>query len=129
MSSIRPIETERAPQPGGHYAQGVVWDGLLFISGQLPLAPGSGQPVTGAIEEQAEQALSNLKTIIEAAGSRIDCVLKTTVYITDVSLWGRVDAVYSRFFGAHRPARSIVPVAALHHDCLIEIEAIAALDA
>ena len=128
------ILTENAPAPGGHYSQAVVHAGLVYVSGMLPLNPGSmpldpisGQPVTGEIEAQAERALENLKAVLEAAGSGLDCVLKVTVYVSDMALWGRVNAVYARYFGEHKPARTVAPVNALHYGCLVEMDAIAYL--
>ena len=108
----------------------LVHNGLVFVSGQLPINPQSDKnkvdPI-GTIEEQAEQALSNVRAILQAAGSGLDCVLKTTVYVSDISLWGRVNAVYARFFGEHRPARAVVPTRELHYGFQIEIEAIATI--
>jgi 2-iminobutanoate/2-iminopropanoate deaminase len=119
------ILTPNAPPPAGHYAQAVVHNGLVFVSGQLPIDPQSGEKTLGTIEQQAEQALSNVRAILQAAGSDLDCVLKTTVYISDIALWGRVNAVYARFFGDHRPARAVVPTRELHYGFQIEIEAVA----
>jgi len=121
------ILTENAPAPRGHYSQAVVHARLVYVSGTLPLDPASGQPVTGEIEAQAGRALENLQAILEAAGSGLDCVLKVTVYVSDVTLWARVNAVYARYFGEHKPARTVAPVNALHYGCLVEIDAIACL--
>jgi 2-iminobutanoate/2-iminopropanoate deaminase len=101
-------------------------DGLVYVAGQLPIAP-DGERCTGDIEEQADQVLRNLSAILEAAGSGLDRVIKTTVYVSDISLWGRVNDVYSRHFGDHRPARAVVPTRELHHGFLVEIEAVAAV--
>jgi 2-iminobutanoate/2-iminopropanoate deaminase len=125
---MREITTPDAPQPAGHYAQAIVHDGLVFVSGQLPIDPRSGDKRAGSIEEQTEQALRNVAAILKAAGSGLDRVLKTTVYISDVALWDRVDAVYARAFGAHRPARAVVPTKRLHFGFQIEIEAVAIVD-
>lgn len=122
------ITTEEAPAPAGHYSQAVAHNGLLYVSGQLPVIPGTKEKKIGTIEEQAHQALGNLKAIVEAAGSTMKRVIKTTVYISDVALWGRVDAIYSEFFPDHKPARAIVPTRELHFGYQIEVEAIAALD-
>ena len=124
---MKPIQTPNAPQPAGHYAQAIVHDGLVYVSGQLPIDPQTGERCTGSIEEQAERALRNVAAILEAAGSRTDRVLKTTVYVSDIRLWGRVNAVYAAFFGDHRPARAVVPTRELHYGLLVEIEAVAAL--
>jgi len=122
------ISTPNAPKPAGHYSQAIVHNNLVYVSGQLPIDPESGEKRIGSIEEQTEQALKNLSEILEAAGSSLNQVIKTTVYISDIELWDRVNAVYARFFGEHRPARAVVPTRNLHFGFQIEIEAIAALD-
>jgi 2-iminobutanoate/2-iminopropanoate deaminase len=124
---VREIRTPDAPQPAGHYAQAIVHDGLIYVSGQLPIEPMTGQRRLGSIEEQTEQALKNLSAILVAAGSDMAHVLKTTVYVSDIALWDRVNAVYARFFGDHRPARAVVPTRNLHFGFQIEIEAVAAV--
>ncbi|MCZ6835860.1 MAG: Rid family detoxifying hydrolase [Planctomycetota bacterium] len=122
------VITDQAPTPGGHYSQAVVHQGLVYVSGQLPIDPETGQSVTeGDIEQQGLMALTNVTSILEAAGSRLDLTLKVSVYISDISLWGRFNKVYAEFFGAHRPARVVIPTRDLHHGVLIEIDAIAAL--
>ena len=121
------VSTDAAPTPAGHYAQAVVHAGLVYVSGQLPTVPETGEKLTGPIEEQTRRALSNLKAILEAAGSGIDRVLKVTVYVSDMALWPGVDAAYADFFGDHRPARAVVPTRDLHHGVQVEVEAIAAL--
>ena len=123
------ISTPNAPEPAGHYAQAIVHDGLVFVSGQLPIDPRTGEKRIGTIEEQTEQALANVAAILCAAGSDLDRVLKVTVYIADISLWGRVNAVYARAFGEHRPARAVVPTRDLHYGFQIEVEAIAYVEA
>lgn len=122
-----PIEfilTPNASPPGGHYSQATVFENLIFTAGQLAITT-SGEKLNGPIEEQTLQALKNVQAILEAAGSDINHVLKTTVFVADISLWGKVNQVYSEFFGKHKPARSIVPTKELNHGFLIEIEAIA----
>ena len=121
------IETPKAPRPAGHYSQAVIHQGLVYVSGQLPIDPKTGEKRIGSIEEQALQALNNVKAILEAAGSDLVCVLKTTVYISDIGLWDRVNAVYATVFGDHRPARAVVPTRELHFGFQVEIEAVAAL--
>ena len=124
---IQPISTEGAPRPAGHYSQALVHDGLVYVAGQLPVDPASGAIVGGAVEAQAERVLANLAAILEAAGSDLDRVLRVTVYIADIGLWGRFNQVYAGVFGDHRPARTVVPVPTLHHGVLVEIDAIAAV--
>jgi 2-iminobutanoate/2-iminopropanoate deaminase len=120
------ISTKKAPEPAGHYSQAIVHNDLVFVSGQLPVDPVSGERICTSIEEQTLQVLDNLEAILKAAGSSRDRVLKVTVYISDISLWGRVNAVYSQFFKDHRPARAVVPTKELHYGFQVEMEAIAA---
>lgn len=120
------ISTQNAPKPSGHYSQAIVHNNIVYVSGQLPIDPKTGEKRISSIEEQTEQALKNLSEILKAAGCNINQVIKTTVYISDIELWDRVNAVYSRFFGEHRPARAVVPTRNLHFGFQIEIEAIAA---
>lgn len=121
------IRTNSAPSPGGHYSQAIVHNGLIFVSGQLAIDPSTGEKFTGAIEQQTEMTLRNLEAILHAAGSDLNHVLKTTVFVADIGLWGKVNEVYSHIFGEHRPARSVVPTKDLHYGFLIEVEAIAAV--
>jgi 2-iminobutanoate/2-iminopropanoate deaminase len=125
---IRTIQTEKAPIPAGHYSQAVVYNGLVFVAGQLAIDPQTGERKLGSIEEQTEQALRNVSEILKAAGSNMKLVLKMTLFVTDIDLWERVNEVYSRVMGEHRPARAVIPTRDLHHGFLIEIEAIAATD-
>lgn len=122
---MKTISTSAAPTPAGHYSQAVVHGDTVYVSGQLPVDPNTGEKCTGTIEQQTEQALRNLAEILNAAGSGIERVIKTTVYISDIELWSRVNAVYAEFFGDHRPARAVVPTRDLHFGFKIEIEAIA----
>jgi len=121
------VRTDKAPQPAGHYAEAVVHNELVYVSGQLPIDPETGEKRINSIEEQTEQALKNVAAILHAAGSDIHKVLKTTVYISDIELWGRMNEVYGKFFGEHTPARAAVPSRELHFGFQVEIEAIAAL--
>lgn len=124
---MREVSTVEAPAPAGHYAQAIVHGDLVYVAGQLPIDARSGERRVGTIEEQTERALCNVAAILDAAGSGLDRVLKVTVYVADISLWDRVNAVYARIFGAHRPARAVVPTRALHYGFQIEIDAIAAV--
>jgi reactive intermediate/imine deaminase len=124
---IESVLTPNAPQPGGHYSQAIVHNGLVYVAGQLPIDPATGEKKLGSIEEQTEQTLSNIRAILQAAGSDLDSVVKMTVYISDIDLWGKVNEVYARMLGDHRPARAVVPVKDLHYGFQIEIEAIAAV--
>jgi 2-iminobutanoate/2-iminopropanoate deaminase len=124
MKTVQPADQ---PQPKGHYSPGIVHDGLVYVSGQLPMDLTTRAPFTGAIEEQTELALRNVEAVLKAAGSDLDHVLQMTIYVSDMELWGKVNATYARVMGDHRPARAIVPVKDLHFDTKIEIQAIAAV--
>lgn len=124
---MKTISTPDGPAPAGHYSQAMVHAGLVFVSGQLAIEAGSGRRMAGTVEEQTRIALENVAAILQAAGSDIDRVLKTTIYISDIEHWGKVNGVYAEFFGSHRPARTVVPTRDLRHGLLVEIEAIAAL--
>ena len=125
---MKKIETSNAPTSAGHYSQAVVHNGIVYVSGQLSIDPITGEKRTGTIEEQTRQVIENLRGILIAAGSGLDRVLKTTVYIADIKLWDRVDKVYGEAFGEHKPARALVPTRELHYGFLIEIEAVATCD-
>jgi 2-iminobutanoate/2-iminopropanoate deaminase len=125
---IETIQTEQAPRPAGHYSQAAVYNGLVFVAGQLSIDPQTGEKKLGSIEEQTEQALSNVAAILKAANSDISRVLKMTVYVADINLWSAVNAVYTKFMGEHRPARAVIPTGELHYGFLIEIDAIAAIN-
>ena len=125
---MKKIQTDKAPVPAGHYSQAIVHNGLVYISGQLPIDPLTGEKKTGPVEDQTGQVLKNLSAILEASGSSLARVLKVTIYISDISLWEKVNEVYSQFFGDHLPARAVVPTRDLHFGFKIELEAIAAVD-
>ena len=122
---IVPIHTPNAAAPGGHYSQAVRHQGLLWVSGQLPVRADGSHSVTEPFEVQASIALSNLMAILEKAGSGVDDLLKVTVYIVGIEHWPAFDQLYTRCLGQHRPARAVVPVPVLHHGYLLEIEAVA----
>ena len=123
--SHRRIATNGAPAAVGPYSQGIEAGSLVFCSGQIGMDPGSGQLVEG-LEAQAERALANLRAVLDAAGLDMADVVKTTVFLTDMSTFDALNAVYARHFGDPPPARSTVAVAALPRGALLEIEAIAA---
>lgn len=124
---IEQVLTDAAPRPGGHYSQAVVHNGLVFVAGQLAIKP-NGERVLDSIEAQTEQAMANVAAILRGAGSDLSRLLKVTIYVSDIELWGAVNQVYARLMGDHRPARAVVPVKELHFGFQIEIEAIAALN-
>lgn len=121
------IQTLTAPAPGGHYSQAVVHNGLVFLSGILPIAPDGQKLIEATIAEQTTQILANLDAILQAAGSSREQVLKVSVFIADINAWSIVNQLYAQFFGEHRPARSVVPCSVLHYGFGIELEAIAAV--
>ncbi|MDN5292921.1 MAG: 2-iminobutanoate/2-iminopropanoate deaminase [Eubacteriales bacterium] len=119
------IETEKAPAAIGPYSQAVRVGSFIFTSGQIPLDPATGQVVEGDIKAQAERALENLKALLEAAGSGLAKVVKTTVFLQNMDDFAAFNEVYSRYFADHRPARSLVAAARLPRGVLVEVEAIA----
>lgn len=123
---IKRIETKHAPAAGGHYSQAVVHNGLVFVLGQLSIDPQTGEKKLGSIEEQTEQVLKKVAEVLKAANSDLSRVLKMTLYISDIELWARVNEVYARVMGEHRPARAVIPTGKLHYGFLIEVEAVAA---
>ena len=122
------IETNNAPDPGGHYSQGVLAAGLVFVSGQLPITQDGRKLKDAPISEQVNQCLSNVVAIVESAGGSKQSIAKTTIYVADMDLWKQVDKAYTVFFGVHKPARAVVPTPPLPFGFLVEIEAIAAID-
>lgn len=123
---INKIQPADQPEPKGHYSPGVEHNGLIYVSGQLPMTPDTREPFTGPIEEQTELALRNVEAVLHAGGSDLQHVLQFTIYVSDIELWGGVNETYARILGNHRPARAIVPVKDLHFGTKIEIQAIAA---
>jgi 2-iminobutanoate/2-iminopropanoate deaminase len=121
------VSTAGAPRAIGPYSQAVSANGFIFTAGQVALDPATGELVPGGIAEQTARALENLRAVLAAAGSSLSQVVKTTVFLVDMSDFGAMNEVYGRFFGEHRPARSTVAVAALPRGAQVEIEVIAAL--
>jgi len=122
------IPPSKSSNPG-HYTPGVISNGMLYISGQLSVDTDTGKVVEGDITVHAKQALFNLERVLTAAGLTKEHVVQTRVYIPNVEHWGTVNQVYAEFFGNHKPARAIVPCRELHYGALVEIEAIAELEA
>jgi reactive intermediate/imine deaminase len=123
---IQTIATPAAPPPFGHYVQGAMAGDLLFVSGQLAATPEGGSLADQPFEVQLRQALANIIAIVEGAGLDRARILKVTAYLVGVEHWPVFNAIYAEVLGDHRPARSVVPVPALHNGYLIELEAIAA---
>ncbi len=120
------VSTDKAPAAAGPYSQAIIDGGLVYVSGQIPVDPATGK-VPEAIADQARQALTNLKNVIEASGSSMDDVIKVTVYITDMAAFPEVNAVYAEFFSEPYPARSCIGSSALPKGVKIEIDAISRL--
>lgn len=120
------INTTNAPDPIGPYSQAVKAAGLLFISGQVALKPGTSSLITSGIAEEAEQVMNNLKAILNEAGLGFDHVIKTTIFLKDMSLFASVNEVYGKFFVSGFPARETVAVKGLPKDANVEISMIAA---
>jgi 2-iminobutanoate/2-iminopropanoate deaminase len=120
------ITSQKLPAPGGHYSQGVVTGGLLFVSGQLPFNPTTGTFAEG-IDAQFLQAMANVEAVLLAAHASLANLVNVQIFITDVEQWPIVNAHYAKMMGAHRPARAIIPCGQLHYGALVEITAIAEL--
>ena len=121
-------QTERAPGAIGPYSQAITAGGFVFASGQIPIDPASGQFVAGGISEQTEQVLKNLSAVLEAAGSGLDRVVKTTVFLASMDEFAAMNEVYGRFFSSKPPARATVQAARLPRDARVEIDAIALIE-
>jgi 2-iminobutanoate/2-iminopropanoate deaminase len=119
------IATDKAPAAVGPYSQGIRVGGLIFTAGQGGLDPATGRMVEGGVEAQTRQTLENLRTILEAAGSSLSQVVKTTVFLQDIADFQAMNRVYAQFFGGQPPARTTVQAAALPLGALVEIEAVA----
>ena len=122
---LRQISTDKAPSAIGPYSQAVIANGFLFTAGQIPLDPVAGKIVPGGIVEQTERVMENLQAVLSAAGAAWTDVVKTTVYLHDLSHFPTVNEIYARWLGDARPARSTVQVPGLPRGALVEIDAIA----
>lgn len=126
MTTRKHVTTSEAPTPIGPYSQGVIAGGLLFVSGQIAIDPASSQLVSGDIEAQTEQVMKNLLAVLKAAKMGADNVVKTTVYLSDLADFPRMNEVYARFLGKTPPARSTIQAAGLPKGVKVEIDVIAA---
>jgi 2-iminobutanoate/2-iminopropanoate deaminase len=127
MSNRKVLRTGSAPGAIGPYSQAIAAGGFLFVSGQIPLDPGTGRLVEGGIGEQVGRVLENLKAVLQAGGAGMETVVRTTVYLTDLSEFPQLNEIYARYFGSDPPARTTVQVSALPKGARVEIDAIAAL--
>ena len=125
MLKKKVIATEQAPKAIGPYSQAIVHNGIAYLSGQIPLDPATGQTVEGGVAEQTERVLENVKAALEACGASLETVLKTTVFMKDLTQFAAMNEVYARYFEADPPARSTVEVARLPRDVRVEIDCIA----
>lgn len=125
--NIHTVSTAQAPAAIGPYAQGVVAQNFLFISGQIPLDPQTGEMVDGGIEDQTHRVIQNLRAVARAAGADLEHVVKTTIYLADMHDFPAVNQVYAEYFQSSLPARATVQVAALPRDAAVEIEAVVLL--
>ena len=122
------ITTDQAPQPVGPYSQAVKADGWLYISGQIPIDPKTGELVTKSFDLQVRAVLNTIKAILEAGGSSLDRVVKVTIFLADMDRFAELNAIYAEYFGESRPARACVEVSRLPKDVPLEIEAVALCD-
>jgi 2-iminobutanoate/2-iminopropanoate deaminase len=122
---VKQVSTPNAPKAIGPYSQAVVAGNLVFCSGQIPLDPATGQMIDGDIRAQTRRVLDNLKAVLEAAGSGLDRVVRTTIFVMDMGDFAAVNEVYGGYFGATPPARATVQVAGLPRGARVEIDAIA----
>ncbi len=129
MAGKKVFYTQKAPEPKGPYSQAVIHDGLLYISGQVPVDHVTGELIRGTIEEETEAVLNNIKIITEEAGADMDCVLKVTCYLADIHDFPRFNEVYEKYFPQYPPARTFLQAAKLPLDVQIEMDAIVALPA
>lgn len=122
------ISTNNAPKPMGSYSQAVVYGGLAYLSGQIPIDPASSNLIAGGTAEQTQRVLENIKAVLEACGASLDSVLKTTVFLKDMADFQAMNEVYARYFAKNPPARSTVQAAKLPRDVSVEIDVIAAIE-
>ncbi|KZT56043.1 YjgF-like protein [Calocera cornea HHB12733] len=125
--SVKRIMVSEAPAPAAPYSHAVALNGTLYVSGQIPTVGKTGNIVEGGIREQVKESLTNLKVVLDGAGSGIDLVLKTTVFLSDMNNFNAMNEVYGEFFGDAKPARTAIQVARLPRDVMVEIECVAAL--
>lgn len=125
MTPLETVSTPAAPGAIGPYSQAVVTDGWIFVSGQIPLNPETGELVEGDVGVQTDRVLRNLAAVLEAAGGGLGTVVKTTVFLSDMAHFAQMNAEYARHFGDHRPARATVAVAGLPKNVDVEIEVVA----
>lgn len=122
---LETVQTDKAPKAIGPYSQAVKANGFVFVSGQIPIDPATGQLAQGSVADLTKQVMSNLTNILETAGSSLDNVVKTTIYLKDMNDFEAVNTTYAEYFPNHKPARATVEVARLPKDVKVEIDAVA----
>ncbi len=125
MGELRTVHTADAPEAIGPYSQAIVTEGWIFVSGQIPIDPATGELVAGDIGVQANRVLENVRAVVETAGGAMESVVKTTVYLDDMDNFGRVNEIYARHFGEARPARATIEAGGLPRGVAVEIDVIA----
>jgi reactive intermediate/imine deaminase len=124
---IRTVDPSTLPPPGGHYSHAVVANGLVFVSGQLPVTAAGEKLADAPFDEQVRQVLANLQAVLQAAGSSVAQLVQVRVYVDDIANWLRFNELYAQWAGAARPARAVVPTGPLHFGLKVEVEAVALL--
>lgn len=119
------IQTDKAPKAIGPYSQAIRTESMIYLAGQTGLEPATGELIAGGVEEQTRQVLNNIRNVLEAAGSSLEHVVKTTVFLKDMNDFTKMNSIYAEYFGENPPARSTIAVAALPKGGLVEIEAVA----
>lgn len=127
MADKKIFYSDKAPKPKGPYSQAVIYNGLLYISGQVPLDPETGLMVRATIEEETDVVMNNIRTIVTGAGTRMEDILKITCYLADIDDYGRFNEVYKKYFPQDPPARTMLQAGKLPLDVQVEIDAIVAL--
>ena len=125
LQKIQQVNPSNMAPPGGHYSHATIANGFVFVSGQLPITPSGDRLNQASFEEQVNQTLSNVKTVLEAAGSSVAQLVQVRVYITSISNWPSFNQIYKEWAGQSLPARAVVPVPELHYGFSVEIEAVA----
>ncbi|CAJ0763452.1 24290_t:CDS:2, partial [Entrophospora sp. SA101] len=124
-NNIKAVSTNKAPSAIGPYSQAIIANDFVFVSGQIPVVPETGNIISDDIKEQTDQVLKNLSNVLQASNSSLDRLVKTTVFIKDMNDFASVNEIYSKFFTDHKPARACVEVSRLPKDVKVEIEGIA----
>lgn len=119
------IFSEKAPKPAGHYSQAVIYNDICYISGILPVNPSGAEIITGDVRKSVYQVFDNLKAILQEAKSDLGCLLKVSVYVSDIRLWSEINSIYAEILRDNKPARTVLEIPNLHHNVILELDAIA----